>query len=110
PPLPGATYPNATGHNLAGGFLQYWQANGGLAQFGYPLSEELRERLEDGKEYTVQYFERARLEVHPENPAPYDILLGQFGRRILAAGTTASAPGPYPVLDALGLGAPPGPR
>ncbi len=38
----------------------------------------------DGKAYTVQYFERARFEWHPENPAPYDVLLGQFGRQILA--------------------------
>ena len=109
-PLPGAVFFGASGHNLGGQFLAYWEANGGLAQFGYPLSEELREQLEDGKDYRVQYFERARLELHPENPAPYDVLLGQFGRRILAARTTASAPGPYPVLDALGLGAPPGPR
>jgi len=32
----------------------------------------------------VQYFERARFEYHPENAAPYDILLGQFGRQIYA--------------------------
>ena len=69
--------------NLGGGFLQYWQANGGLAQFGYPISEEFTETLEDGQSYIVQYFERARFEHHPENAAPYDVLLGQFGRRIL---------------------------
>src|SRR5207302_4517375 len=80
-PLPGAVFFGASGHNLGGQFLAYWEANGGLAQFGYPLSEELRERLEDGKDYRVQYFERARLELHPENPAPYDVLLGPFGRR-----------------------------
>ena len=84
-PRAGATYFAETGHNLAGRFLSYWQANGGLAQFGYPLSEEFTERLEDGKAYTVQYFERARFEYHPENAAPYDVLLGQFGRRIVAA-------------------------
>jgi polysaccharide biosynthesis protein PslG len=54
-----------------------------LPQFGYPISEEIAETLEDGKSYTVQYFERARFEWHPENRPPYDILLGQFGRRIL---------------------------
>jgi hypothetical protein len=32
----------------------------------------------------VQYFERARFVYHPENASPYDILLGQFGRRVLA--------------------------
>jgi len=68
---------------LSGSFLNYWQANGGLAQFGYPISEEFSERLEDGKSYVVQYFERARFEHHPENQPPSDLLLGQFGRRIL---------------------------
>jgi hypothetical protein len=97
-PLPGATYFGETGHNLRGRFLQYWQENGDLAQFGFPISEELREVLEDGREYTVQYFERARLELHPENAAPYDVLLGQFGRRILAANGPVGAL-PYPLSE-----------
>jgi hypothetical protein len=82
-PLQSARYFPETGHNLSGNLRAYWEANGGLAQFGYPISEELEERLEDGRDYTVQYFERARFERHPENLAPYDVLLGQFGRRIL---------------------------
>jgi hypothetical protein len=80
---PGARFFSETGHNVAGSFLSYWTANGGLPQFGYPISEEFVETLEDGKPYTVQYFERARFEHHPENQPPYDVLLGQFGRRIL---------------------------
>ncbi len=64
-------------------FLTYWRTHGGLAIHGYPLSTASPEQLEDGKTYTVQYFERARFEHHPENPAPYDVLLGQFGRRLL---------------------------
>jgi len=83
-PQPGATSFAATGHTVAPDVLAYWQAHGGLAQFGYPLSEEFSEQLEDGQTYTVQYFERARFERHPENQPPDDILLGQFGRRILA--------------------------
>jgi hypothetical protein len=82
-PKPGARFFPETGHNLGGGFLTYWNANGGLAQFGFPISEEFPEKLEDGKSYTVQYFERARFEFHPENQPPYNVLLGQFGRRIL---------------------------
>ena len=78
----GVAYFPETGHNVGQRFLDYWQANGGLAQFGYPLTEEFTEQLEDGNTYTVQYFERARFERHPENPAPFDVLLGQFGRRI----------------------------
>jgi Domain of unknown function (DUF4232) len=83
-PSGNGTFYAETGHNIGGKFLQYWKGHGGLAQFGYPLTEQLSERLEDGKAYTVQYFERARFELHPENAPPYDVLLGQFGRRILA--------------------------
>jgi hypothetical protein len=79
----GARYFPETGHHIAGGFQAYWEANGGLAQFGYPITEVITERLEDGKTYAVQYFERARFEYHPQNQAPYDIQLGQFGRQIL---------------------------
>jgi len=83
PAVSGARYFPEIGHNVAPAFLARWEANGGLAQFGYPLSEAFTETLEDGQPYTVQYFERARFEAHPENAPPYDILLGQFGRRIL---------------------------
>jgi hypothetical protein len=73
-----------TGFCVQGRFLSYWETHGGLARNGYPLSAERREVLEDGNEYLVQYFERVRLEYHPENLASHDVLLGQFGRRILS--------------------------
>lgn len=79
---PGAQFFQQTGHNVEGRFLEYWQQNGGLVQFGYPLTEPIKQQLA-GVTYTVQYFERARFELHPENAAPYDLLLGQFGRQIL---------------------------
>jgi hypothetical protein len=82
-PREGAVHFAETQHNLMPDFFAYWQANGGLVQFGYPLTEEFTQKLPDGKEYSVQYFERARFERHPENPVPYTILLGQFGREIL---------------------------
>jgi hypothetical protein len=86
-PLPGQVYFPETGHNLGGRFLDYWRANGGLAQFGYPISEEQIDWFIGGPStnYRVQYFERARLEYHPENEGtPYTVLLAQFGREILA--------------------------
>src|SRR5206468_3983407 len=54
---------------------------GGLAQQGYPLSDEFTEiSPQDGKPYTVQYFERAVFEYHPENKdTPYEVLLSQLG-------------------------------
>jgi hypothetical protein len=69
-----------TGKVVCGRFLQYWQQNGGLAQQGLPLSNEFTEVSElNGQSYTVQYFERAVFEKHPENKAPYDVLLSQLG-------------------------------
>lgn len=32
--------------------------------------------------YQVQWFERARFELHPENPAPYQVLLGLLGNEV----------------------------
>ena len=83
-PQADARYFELTGHNISGGFRSYWEAHGGVTQFGYPLTEVITETLADGQPYRVQYFERARFEYHPENAAPYDVLLGQFGRQILA--------------------------
>jgi outer membrane protein assembly factor BamB len=69
-----------TGKRLGGKFLQYWQQNGDVSQQGYPISDEFTEVSEtDGKPYTVQYFERAVFEYHPENQPPYDVLLSLLG-------------------------------
>jgi hypothetical protein len=79
----GLTYFAATGHHLAPEFLAYWQAHGGLAIFGYPISEPLQENQE-GLSYLVQYFERNRFEYHPENRGtPYAVLLGRLGAQVL---------------------------
>ena len=73
------TFPE-TGKTIGGAFLQYWDRHGGLAQQGYPISDEFQEKSElDGKTYNVQYFERAVFEYHPENEPPYDVLLSQLG-------------------------------
>jgi len=95
-PRSGAAYPNQiyfpeTRHTLGGLFRQFWENNGGLQVFGYPLSEEFREvNPQDGQTYTVQYFERTRFEYHPELPARYQVSLGHLGRQYLDA--TGAAP------------------
>ncbi len=78
---PQLAYFSPVGHTLKGPFLQYWQAHGGLAIFGYPLSEEFPEvSATDGKTYTVQYFERNRFEYHPEFAnTPNEVLMGLLG-------------------------------
>jgi ABC-type transport system substrate-binding protein len=69
-----------TRHSLSDALLDYWTRYGGLAQFGYPLSEPFTETSRaDGKPYTVQYFERACMELHPEKPGPYSVELGLLG-------------------------------
>jgi|GEM_PF-1807735 len=76
-------YFKETGHSAANTpapFLDYWNKNGGLAQFGFPLSEQAQEVSTDGKTYTVQYFERQRFEFHPEqSDAQFKVLLGLLG-------------------------------
>ncbi len=87
PPGGDITFPQ-TGYTLsdAHGFLSYWQAHGGLAQFGYPLSTESAEiSPTDGRLVLTQWFERNRFEWHPENPDPqFRVLLGLLGREVTA--------------------------
>ena len=91
----GRVYFAATGQYLDGEFMQYWQAHGGLPIFGYPLTPAFRENG-----YLVQYFERARFELHPENAgSPYEVLLGQLGKeRLKSEGTTVPKPDGSPAL------------
>jgi hypothetical protein len=93
----GCEYFAATRHAACGDFRAYWHRYGldlgepgtsareSLALFGLPISEPFEERLENGKTYTVQYFERARFELHPENPAPYRVLLGRLTADLVPA-------------------------
>jgi hypothetical protein len=87
-----------TGHTVKGRFLKYWQTNGDLAQQGYPVTEEIREISDtDGKTYSMQYFERAVFELHPENREPYDVLLSllgvfEYGKRYGAGGASEQMP------------------
>ena len=67
-----------TGFCIQGRIREYWEQNGGLDVFGYPTTDQHVETVE-GKPYQVQWFERNRLELHPENAQPYDVLLGRLG-------------------------------
>lgn len=80
---PDRVYFRETGHSVGGGFLRYWQNNGGLRVFGYPISDEMPQTI-NGTTYTVQYFERARLEWHADQAPPNDIQMGLLGRALYA--------------------------
>src|SRR5213078_3497580 len=90
-----------TGKVVKDRFLEYWELSGGLPQQGYPLSEEAGEKSDlNGKEYTVQYFERAVFEKHPENQPPYDVLLSQLGTFQYKKKYPSGAPSQQPNQDA----------
>ncbi len=68
-----------TGQCVQEPFLTYWRTHGGLAIHGYPLSTASPEQLEDGKTYTVQYFERSRFELAQQGR----VQLGKVGVELL---------------------------
>ncbi len=68
----------ATQQAIGQPFLDYWRAHGGLAIFGMPISNIEIER-HDGLTLRVQYFERARFELHGDT-----IQLGLIGSELLA--------------------------
>ncbi len=72
------------GHTVSGRFLELWSTQGSeqsnVYVNGLPITDVRTEiSLTDGKPYSTQWFERARYESHPENKAPYDVLLGLLG-------------------------------
>ena len=101
PPVPvpgsGSVTFQPTGRSVSGLFLQYWNSHGGLPQQGYPISSAMGEVSGlNGKPYTVQYFKRAVFEYHPENQAPYDVLLSQLGTYQYKKKYPNGAPGQVP--------------
>jgi len=81
PPMnhPERRYCPQTGHTISYSFLQYYDSHGGLDVFGYPITELLTERGT-----VVQYFQRAKMEWHPENPISYQVTLGNLGDEYIA--------------------------
>jgi hypothetical protein len=62
-----------TGHHVCGEFLALFKTRGELEIFGYPLTEAFED---PNRGLQVQYFQRARMELHSYNPEPYRVLLG----------------------------------
>ena len=80
-------------HNVSGRFLEVWNSAGAATGTGdqgstyvngLPLTDVQSEiSTENGVAYDTQWFERAKYEAHPENQAPYDVLLGRFGATLV---------------------------
>lgn len=67
-----------TNQCIEGRIREFWEQNGGLPVFGLPVTPLQVETIEN-RQLQVQWFERNRLELHPENARPYDVLLGRLG-------------------------------
>lgn len=80
-----------TGHTLAYNFRLFWQQQGGLAIFGFPLTEVF---LEDN--VPVQYFERTRLEWRADLNLVQVGLLGNWAVRERQNETPFKPIGPPP--------------
>jgi hypothetical protein len=93
-PQPNKRYFPETGQEIHDAFKVQWEtlekiqnatgtSNVAMDLVGYPITPELREVLGDGNEYTVQYFQRARFEWHPERN-PGMVMLGLVGAELQA--------------------------
>ncbi len=93
-----------TGHTIVdqpAPFRRFLERNGGIATFGRPLSEQFEERnAATGAMYWVQYFERQRMEWHPENPPADEVQLGLFGGEYHAAHASTHDPAMFRWRDA----------
>jgi hypothetical protein len=67
-------YFTETGHTVRGDFWRFFNIYGGVESLGYPLTEEIV-----ASRWTVQYFEKGRLERHPENEPAYRVTVGWLG-------------------------------
>lgn len=86
PRVPPPTFPSRsrhyfpeTGHTVAFAFLDFFRARGGIDVFGYPITEMY---FEDGR--IVQYFQRLKMEWHPEDRAA-PVKIGNLGELYLNA-------------------------
>jgi hypothetical protein len=68
-----------TGYCVSDPILRYWESNGGLAVFGYPISPLRTETVEGAWVGPTQWFERDRLEDHGGE----GVLAGRLGALLL---------------------------
>jgi hypothetical protein len=93
-----------TKYCIDGAIRTYWEAHGGLMVFGLPIAAQTQTTI-DGAPVTTQLFERNRIELHPNNPAPYDVQLGLLGSDYLLSttGVRMASAGAISEVDSAGV-------
>ena len=81
----GCTYYAETGHNLCGGFAAYWNKYGGLAVYGFPISEEFQEKNPDTDRSTPSstFSALASNGIPANGRSAIDVELGRLGAQVL---------------------------
>ena len=72
---PRTVYIPQTGHMIDGVFLDFWRANNGIANYGFPVTPEFT--MADG--HIAQYYQYARYEYWPEAADGQIVRLGSMG-------------------------------
>jgi hypothetical protein len=94
-----------TGHNVIGEFWAFYQSvPDALVIFGMPITEQFS--TADGSGLTVQYFEKARFELHPDQPVGLRVMLTSLGSKLYQAGAPTinlTTPGACRTLNGYGV-------
>jgi hypothetical protein len=94
-----------TGHNVTGEFWQFYQSIPD-AEFiiGMPITEQFTSA--DGSGLTVQYFEKCRIELHPDQPEGKRVQFSSIGVQLYKAGAPSinlTTPGACRTLNGYGV-------
>jgi hypothetical protein len=84
-----AVTPTVVVYEVSAPFVSFWNANKQV--LGAPISPLRTETNGEGKSQSVQYFERARLELHPKaDGTELEVLVGRLGAEVRVVGTVAN--------------------
>ena len=75
--MEGERYFEETGHRVTGEFLEFYrQVDNPLLVYGYPITDAYQDPT---TRIIVQYFQKARFELHPESPQGLRVQLSPLG-------------------------------
>ena len=98
-------YFSQTGHNVTGEFWAFYQGVPDAALiFGMPITEQFQAADESG--LSVQYFEKVRFELHPDQPVGQRVVLSDLGTKLYQAGAPSinlTTPGACRTLNGFGV-------
>ena len=98
-------YFSQTGHNVTGEFWGFYQGVADAALvFGLPITEQFQ--TGDGSGLSVQYFEKVRFELHPDQPVGKRVVVTDLGTKLYRAGAPSinlTTPGACRTLNGFGI-------